>query len=86
MEEISKSTILQPLVLIQESPRDREPSSENVCICLFCDHSEKNEKDNKNILRHLYLNHRLIISDVQEVANLQEYLVFWREQFKGKIE
>jgi hypothetical protein len=85
MEEISRTTILQPLILNQKSSDDSNKAGQDECICILCEHSEKNEGDNKKILQHIYFTHRLIISDVQEIADLTEYLAYWKEQFKGEL-
>ncbi|KAG5671008.1 hypothetical protein PVAND_001232 [Polypedilum vanderplanki] len=84
MEEISKTTILQPLTLIQKSTDNSKEPEEDICVCLFCEHTEKNEKDNKKILSHIFYAHRLIISDAHEIADLKEYLAYWKEQFKAQ--
>lgn len=80
---ITKNHILESLSL-NTSPETSTANEENL-ICCFCDHTEKNNKgtENKTILRHLYNEHRLVISDVQEISELQEYLKFWKNEFKG---
>lgn len=82
MEEKSSSTILQPLTLRQESVEGTKKGQEVTFVCLSCDFVEKNEK---KILQHLYFEHRIVISDVQDVADLKEYLDYWHEHFKGKL-
>lgn len=82
MEEKSNSTILQPLTLRQESLEVSNEVQENIFVCLLCEFVEKNEK---KVLQHLYFEHRIVISDVQDVADLKEYLEYWREHFKGKL-
>ena len=84
MEEISENTILQPLILHQAASTVAREDTLNNCVCIFCSHQEKNENDNKKILQHLYFSHRLVISDVHEVADLKAYLNFWKDQFKGR--
>jgi uncharacterized protein Usg len=79
-------SILQPLTLNQEPVSNSDKSKEiDFCHCLFCDHREINENENKLILQHLYFQHRLIIADVHEIADLKKYLDYWKNEFKGKI-
>lgn len=80
MEEIAKSTILQPLTLQADRVDNGSNFQEIIFVCIFCDFHEKNEK---KCLQHIYFNHRTIIADVQHIANLNEYLIYWRDQFKG---
>lgn len=82
MEEIAKSTILQPLTLQQNCQEVNKEVKDEDFSCLFCDFVEKNDK---KILQHIYFNHRTVIADIQEVADLKEYLEYWKEQFKGKL-
>lgn len=52
--------------------------------CLFCDKSFEFYKEKQEYLTHLYLQHRLIIGDEDEVAIFHEYLVYWRNIFCGE--
>lgn len=52
--------------------------------CLFCDKSYKFYAEKQDYLTHLYLQHRLIIGDEDEVAIFHEYLAYWREKFGGE--
>lgn len=82
---IACNTILETLSLNPTSPKF-SGNSENVLLpCLFCDHAETKElnSENKAILQHLYMQHRLVIADVQDVHDLSEYLNFWKNEFKG---
>lgn len=51
--------------------------------CLFCDKSFQFYSEKDEYLAHLYLDHRLIIGDEDQVAIFHEYLIFWREKFNG---
>lgn len=82
MEEISKSTILQPLTLRKECQEGSKEVREDNFVCLLCKFVEKIEK---KLLQHLYFDHRIVISDVQDVADLKEYLNYWQMHFKGKL-
>ena len=75
----NKNLILEPLNL------SATPSNEEKCeimVCLFCEESQSSENE-KQLLQHLYLEHRFVISDANDIADLTEYLKFWKEEFKG---
>lgn len=50
-------------------------------FCLFCDKTYKFNVEKHAYLAHLYLDHRLIIGDEDQVPIFHEYLVYWREIF-----
>lgn len=47
--------------------------------CLVCDKRFKFYIEKHEYLKHLYIEHRLIIGDEQQVDMLHEYLIKWRE-------
>ncbi|XP_051918209.1 zinc finger protein 277 [Hippocampus zosterae] len=48
--------------------------------CLFCSESlPLTHKD--NLLKHLLLQHKLVIADVQLIADLPKYLLYWKGRF-----
>lgn len=89
MEEIEQKTsqiILGPLNL--SSTNDAILKSTTVEIfCLFdtCKEFFKFPDRKDDYLAHLYIKHRLIISNVGDIALLEDYLVFWKEEFCGKF-
>lgn len=50
-------------------------------LCLFCDKLFKFYQEKNDYLAHLYLEHRLIIGDEEQIAIFHEYLSYWREIF-----
>lgn len=52
-------------------------------LCLFCDKSFNLYSEKQEYLTHLYLEHRLIIGDEDEVAIFHDYLKHWRTIFAG---
>ncbi|XP_055305639.1 zinc finger protein 277 [Sitodiplosis mosellana] len=52
--------------------------------CLFCDKIFEFYKEKQDYLTHLYLQHRLIIGDEDEVAIFHDYLAHWRNIFCGE--
>ena len=84
MDKKVNQTILQALTLDKESPEDTRQHNDDDWLCIICEHVEKNEKDSKKILQHLYFTHHLIIADANDIADLKEYLKFWNKEYKGK--
>lgn len=82
---IAKNTILEALSL-NPTPINSSGNCENSLLsCMFCDHTEKQDfrNENKTILQHMYMEHRIVIADVKDVHDLKEYLKFWKNEFKG---
>lgn len=77
---IANNSILEALSLNETSPVNLENSESQILCCIFCDFRTKGEKE---VLQHLYMEHRLVIADVHEVSDLREYLLFWKKEFKG---
>lgn len=77
--------ILEPLCF-PEQPSDpsgvpglRCPGSEPL-VCLFC--SESVPPPQKDVLlKHLLLEHKLVIADVKLIADLPKYMLYWRGRF-----
>lgn len=81
---IAKNTILEPLSL-NPIPENNLRNEESSFCCMFCDHSEKEDKhENKAILKHMFTEHRIVIADVQDIRDLRQYLEFWKKEFKCK--
>lgn len=51
--------------------------------CLLCDRQFKFYAGKDDYLAHLFLVHRLVIADEEQVAIFDEYLQFWRNKFNG---
>ncbi|KAK5866781.1 hypothetical protein PBY51_011329 [Eleginops maclovinus] len=74
-------SILEPLCF-PELPSDAPgaPGAE-LLVCLFCpDSVPQHQKD--VLLKHLLLEHKLVIADVKLIADLPKYLLFWRGRFQ----
>lgn len=82
---IACNTILESLSLNPKSSKSEQIEEKVLLRCIFCEHAEIKElnSENKAILQHLYMEHRLVIADVQEILDLSEYLNFWKNEFKG---
>ncbi|XP_033982841.1 NACHT, LRR and PYD domains-containing protein 12-like [Trematomus bernacchii] len=71
-------SILEPLSFPEQPPDAPGVPGEELLVCLFCPDSER-QKD--VLLKHLLLEHKLVIADVKLIADLPKYLVFWRGRF-----
>lgn len=78
---MANSSILGPLNLKNSS--EKSDTTKNI-NCLICNKiwSFPSEKD--DYLAHLYLHHRIVIGDVEEVAILEDYLIYWTNRIKGE--
>ncbi|XP_056907001.1 zinc finger protein 277 isoform X1 [Takifugu flavidus] len=77
--------ILEPLCFPEQqvsstsTPSRQSPGSE-MLVCLFCPESVPlQQKD--ILLKHLLLEHKLVIADVRLIADLPKYLSYWRSRF-----
>lgn len=87
-ENMSKDSILETLELATSSQNNQEiPKTQNLILpCLFCEFNiDKDKQDESEILQHLYREHRIIISDVNDIKNLRTYLEFWKKEFEGLL-
>jgi hypothetical protein len=82
---ITNNTILESLSLNPVTSSASEKEENRLLPCMFCDYTEKFvlNTENKEILQHMFMEHRIVIADVQEVADLESYLEFWKKEFKG---
>lgn len=54
------------------------------CLCVLCDNEYVLPEDKQSFLMHLFTKHKLVISDVNDIADLKEYLRYWRLRFKDE--
>ncbi|KAH8234109.1 hypothetical protein KR038_001764 [Drosophila bunnanda] len=59
-----------------------KPSANTAIKCLKCDKVYIFPADKDDCLAHLYLEHRLVIADVEEIALLEDYLQYWAKEFQ----
>lgn len=80
----SATTIVGPLNL-HSSPAShcRINRTDIEVPCLFCCRPFTFAQDKDNYLAHLFLQHKFVIADVQQVAILDEYLLHWHAKFQG---
>ncbi|XP_033880952.1 zinc finger protein 277 [Acipenser ruthenus] len=75
-----KDSILEPLSL-PESPGGSIPPDNSTSVpCILCEESYSlTEKD--ALLKHLILEHKLVIADVKLIADFRRYILYWRKRF-----
>ncbi|XP_027896513.1 zinc finger protein 277 isoform X2 [Xiphophorus couchianus] len=81
-----RDSILEPLSFPElgagspSTPSVVQYPSDELLVCLFCSESVPLlQKD--TLLRHLLLEHKLVIADIKLIANLPRYLVYWKGRF-----
>lgn len=74
-----------PLTLHQkvEKPTIFKSDDPQECSCILCDEKFLLPDSEKQLLTHLFMNHRLVVADVNQIADLDAYLRYWRLRFKG---
>lgn len=65
---------LQPLNLADLIPKEKLPHSNDYshCECLLCDCTYDLEVDVKKYLAHLLTEHKIVISDVDQIGDLKK--------------
>lgn len=82
--EPKSSTIVGPLNFSQD--RSLPPRVQKKPIdCLLCCKKFTFPDDKDLYLAHLFIHHKLVISDEHQIAFLDEYMTYWREKFQGKV-
>ncbi|XP_009000963.3 zinc finger protein 277 isoform X10 [Callithrix jacchus] len=76
----SKDCILEPLSL-PESPGGTTTLEGSPSVpCIFCEeHFHVAEQD--KLLKHMIIEHKIVIADVKLVADFQRYILYWRKRF-----
>jgi len=85
MDDLSKITETNDLIscLTLESEENLIENSQSIEVnCLKCEYKYTFPKEQDDYLAHIFLIHRLVIADVEDIINLEEYLLFWCEEFK----
>lgn len=82
----TKPNIVGPLIFSSKndvSMKERLFPTMKEILCLFCDIKFKFDIEKYRYLEHLYVKHRLIIGDEEQIAIFHEYLMAWRAIFGG---
>lgn len=79
-----ENEILPALSFSQNSTNSNLHSTEPANIqCLQCNCVYQFPADKDDYLAHLFLEHRLVIADVEDIPLLEDYLIFWLKEFTG---
>ncbi|CAF4878932.1 unnamed protein product [Pieris macdunnoughi] len=75
-----------PLTLHQkvDKPSVFKNDDPEECACLLCDEKYILPTSEKDLLTHLFMKHRLVIADVNQIADLPNYIHFWKSRFKDQ--
>lgn len=75
-----KDHILEPLCL-PESPGGIAASEGSPSVpCIFCEECVPSAEQEK-LLKHMILEHKLVIADVKLIADFRWYAMYWKERF-----
>lgn len=82
---VKEKQFFGPLTLHQkvEVPSIFKSEESFECTCVLCEDKFTLPSNEKQLLTHLFMEHRLVIADVNQIADLKEYLRYWRLRFKG---
>uniref|UniRef100_A0A8C2X3M9 Zinc finger protein 277 n=1 Tax=Cyclopterus lumpus TaxID=8103 RepID=A0A8C2X3M9_CYCLU len=81
-----QDSILEPLCFPEpplggpSAPSAPSPPGDALLVCLLCPESAPLWQ-NDALLKHLLLEHQLVIADVKLVADLPKYMLYWRRRF-----
>lgn len=76
------STIVGPLNFSESSKQSCRVQEKDI-TCLSCTKIFSFPDERDLYLAHLFLTHKIVISDEQQIVFLDEYLTFWRKKFQG---
>lgn len=68
----NKDCILEPLSLPETIPNAVQESTSSLLPCIFCEECYPSE-DKKDLLRHMILDHKLVISDVKLIVDFRRF-------------
>ncbi|KAH8384756.1 hypothetical protein KR093_007520 [Drosophila rubida] len=83
MEQMDKSEDAVASIASSKDSTVLKPTANTAVKCLKCDKVFIFPADRDDCLAHLYLEHRLVIADVDEIALLEEYLQYWEKEFQA---
>ncbi|XP_036086392.1 zinc finger protein 277 isoform X1 [Rousettus aegyptiacus] len=76
----SKDCILEPLSLPGSPGGPTTAEGPSRVPCIFCEeHVPVAEQD--QLLKHMIIEHKMVIADVRLVADFQRYVLYWRKRF-----
>ncbi|OCT88992.1 hypothetical protein XELAEV_18017621mg [Xenopus laevis] len=76
----SRDCILEPLSLPESPGTVPFSQGEQTVPCIFCEQSY-NEDEKEGLLKHMIIEHKLVIADVKLIANFRRYVFYWKKRF-----
>ncbi|XP_054582216.1 zinc finger protein 277 isoform X3 [Eptesicus fuscus] len=79
--EDGRDCILEPLSLPEGAGHSGAPEGSPSVPCIFCEeHFPTAQRD--PLLKHMIIEHKLVIADVRLVADFRRYVLYWRRRFR----
>ncbi|XP_066505179.1 zinc finger protein 277 [Hoplias malabaricus] len=80
-EKDGQDCILEPLCFPeQQSGSVGLVSSDDPVSCVLCSHSAP-LSDKNQLLKHMVLDHKLVIADIKLIADFPKYMLYWKKRF-----
>ncbi|XP_069759918.1 zinc finger protein 277 isoform X2 [Narcine bancroftii] len=76
----NKDWILEPLSLPEPIHKAVQDSTSPLLPCIFCEECYPAE-EKENLLKHMILEHKLVISDVKLIVDFRRYILYWKKRF-----
>ncbi|XP_013802710.2 zinc finger protein 277 isoform X2 [Apteryx mantelli] len=73
--------ILEPLSLPESPGGVAAVESSPYVPCIFCKECYLLAEQNQLLLKHMIIEHKLVIADVKLVADFQRYILYWKKRF-----
>ncbi|XP_052251301.1 zinc finger protein 277-like isoform X3 [Dreissena polymorpha] len=85
--DICETPVLEPLRLPELPTLSPESSSyqelsKSPVPCVLCEYKATSDLERDDYLTHLLESHRLVIADINLIANFKSYCLYWKERFK----
>ncbi|XP_067855672.1 zinc finger protein 277 [Heptranchias perlo] len=78
--EENKDWILEPLSLPESPCCTAHVFTSPALSCIFCEECFPAEEQEK-LLRHMILEHKLVIADVKLIVDFRRYVLYWKKRF-----
>ncbi|XP_068132607.1 zinc finger protein 277 isoform X2 [Hyperolius riggenbachi] len=72
--------ILEPLSLPESPGREPVPVQDLSLPCMFCAQIYR-EAEKDTLLKHMIIQHKLVVADVKLIANFRSYALYWKKRF-----
>ncbi|XP_072027665.1 zinc finger protein 277-like [Amphiura filiformis] len=75
-------SILEVLAFPEEKANQQIPNEDSDCVgCMLCSLNLDLSQGKEEILKHIQIEHKLIIADVNLICNFREYIEYWKKRF-----